>query len=135
MSAHVLCIGWHCKLHQQRKRGERESCIIKSPLKYFPWLFFLFKLPQDGLNSVKLAGSSVTQFIVLIFAFWQPSVIPDVIFPTTWKNSYKNLKGGRETVFLHLVLLKAMMMLHRQCFCAAGAKTDWRHAQEETAPR
>lgn len=70
---------------------------MKSKLKCFPSFSFLplrpppphlFKLPQEGLIYMKLAGSSVTQFIVFILSFWQPSVIPDVISLTTRKNSY-----------------------------------------------
>lgn len=87
---------------------------------------------------MKLAGSSVTQLIVFILSFWQPSVIPDVISLTTRKNSY--FKGGgwegeKGTVLLHLVHFKAMLILPRQCSCAAGTEASWRHAQEETAPR
>jgi len=58
---------------------------------------------------MKLAGSSVTQLIVFILSFWQPSLIPDVISLTTWKKFLLKRRGGEEgeregeTVFLHLV--------------------------------
>lgn len=63
---------------------------------------------------MNLAGLSVTQLIVFILSFWQPSVIPDVISLTTWKKfllkreGWEGRGGGerereRQTVFLHLV--------------------------------
>lgn len=87
---------------------------------------------------MKLAGSSVTQLIVFILSFWQPSVIPDVISLTTWKKFLLKKGGGRERKELFSCIwytFKAMLMLRRQCSCAAGTKASWRHAQEETAPR
>lgn len=75
---------------------------------------------------MNLAGLSVTQLIVFILSFWQPSVIPDVISLTTWKK-FLLKRGGwegrgverereRDKLFSCIwYVFKAMMILRRQC--------------------
>jgi len=69
-------------------RLKKKKSHYKKQTKTFSIVVFFFKLPQEGLNYMKLADSSVTQLIVFVLSFWQPSVIPDVISLTTWKNLY-----------------------------------------------
>lgn len=89
MNAHTMVYDWDNSVTDISRLKIKFLC--KKQTKTFSFFFFfpfLLKLPQEGLNYMKLAGSSVTQLIVFILSFWQPSVIPDVISLTTWKNSY-----------------------------------------------
>lgn len=87
MNAHTMVYDWDNSVTDTSRLKIKFLC--KKQTKTFSFFFpFLLKLPQEGLNYMKLAGSSVTQLIVFILSFWQPSVIPDVISLTTWKNSY-----------------------------------------------
>lgn len=116
----------------------KKNCIVKSKLNFFflPPLPFQTASRRSELYEVgRFKCDSTHCFHSLILAAFSNS---RCYFSNCTEKFLLKKGGGRERKEQFSCILytfKAMLILHRQCSCAAGTKASWRHAQEETAPR
>lgn len=112
----------------------------KRQMKTFSFFFFFFPFQTASRRSElyevgRFKCDSTHCFHSLILAAFSNS---RCYFSNHMEKFLLKKGGGRERKELFSCIwytFKAMLILRRQCSCAAGTKASWRHAQEETAPR